>query len=906
MAILIREAATFRSVGVMSRVSLSRLSVILALLAAGRCVGAEPAEFLSNTVTLNIPAQRVETALLALSKQTHIQVIISPESSHMANSPGVIGSISVGAALDRLLQDTGLRYFKVGNSITVTRVSNFAEAYYVNEPARGTRVDTANRQGARLPVAALRANRADDDQPGTNGAESAPDGRGKRQDRIEEVIVTAQKRTENLQDVPVAVAVVGQDSIKALGAKTLNDIAATVPGLFLAQSGGFGDGAIIRGISSSGGDAATVGYYINDVPIHKRTYPGLAGTANPELYDLERVEVLRGPQGTLYGASAMGGMIRFITPQPSLHDTSGRMTTEVSATDGGAPSFNTGVALGTPIVDGVLGFRGSAYFREEGGYIDRIAPTTERDVNSARVAQAQLALLWQVSPGLSISPSFLYQAGHNDDISSFLETYRPKLEQNFIAQPGHDNFYVPSLKIAYDFGAATLESITTYYSRDQAQTFDYGTLFPSFGATVPSNYIAYAVRSNLQHVFSEELRLLSPSGGRFQWLLGAYYTRLHQEFHMPIIERPGAAFGGVELPGDVSYRNDTFETDNQIALFGEATYELVRNLKLTAGVRVGHSRFNIHQELDGPLAGGPQGSSGSERSSSVTPKAGLSYNFTPDVMVYTSATKGFRDGTSQTPVLAISDACQAELDQVNNTSLAPKPMYGPDSVWSYELGLKSQAFERRLRANVSLFRINWSNIQSSVNLPECGNGYTTNFGSARSQGVELDISAVPIPGLELAANATYTDAKFTSDVLFRDVTTGQESDFALKGDPIVGLHWTGSLSATYNFVMTANMNGYIRGNYQYVGSRPLQRKLGRVGYDPAFASLYGRDYPAYSYGSARFGIIRNNLDLSLFVNNIANAQPRLSLVNIALTSAETEIGSTLRPRVIGVTAELRF
>jgi iron complex outermembrane receptor protein len=726
---------------------------------------------------------------------------------------------------------------------------------------------------------------------------------------LEEIVVTAEKRKERLIDVAVAVTAIGHDDIQNLGAKTLFDLAPDIPGLAVVSSV-YSQTQIIRGITSTGGNAPLVGYYLDDAPIQQRGQDSFFGNSNIELYDLDHVEVLRGPQGTLYGGSAMGGIIRFVSPEPSLTKTEGRVTAELVATDGGQPGYSVGGAVGTPLLDETLGMRASAYVHRVGGYIDRVDSDTDQitahGVNDSTLAQTRVALEWKLNDAFTFTPSFFFQGQQRGDLDYYSSKYAPALDMDYIPQRGHDYNYLPSISAAYDLGSATLTSVTSYYARDFSQIFDYSALLPGFSgeAEPPAGYYAYNSREYTQRVLSEELRLVSHAGGRFDYLAGFYFRRHAQALVGPIFE--SQAFAPFGLPAGLIYNEQDAETEKEIAIFGEASYLIVNNLKLTLGARVSRSTFHSTTYQSGPLNGPPIYNVGSEGTTPVTPKASLSYNLSPDSMVYLSATKGFRDGSINGPIAPINAACVAELAEANATGLGPKSTYGPDYLWSYELGWKSELLDHRLNTAVSVFQINWKDIQSQVVLPECGGAYTLNFGAARSRGAEFELNALPINSVKFHANVSYTDAAYTSDIITTEAG-GAQNVFARSGDPIFGLHWSGATNLTYTLRLTSDVQSYWRVDYQYIGSRLIQPAVsGRYGYNEVEAEKYGTRYPAYSYYGVRAGIALHSWDISVFSRNLSNARPLTgvdpSWDPVNLVARET----TIPPRLVGITVERKF
>jgi iron complex outermembrane receptor protein len=446
----------------------------LSLLAAATMFGAVLCAYsaavhadLSTTVRFDIAAQRLPTAVLQYSQQSGVQVTSPAELLSGRRSAGVKGLLQAQSALAQLLAGTGLE-FDVVDRTTVSIHSGAPNAPH-DEIARTPSEERPIRV-AQNPAPAASADRQSVPLAATASATQSD------QTALQEITVTAQKRTESILTVPISITAVNQSTIDQRGVKDINDLSRLVPGISLTlpavaatpESTGVRVVAI-RGISATAG-SATTGVYVDDTPIQGRE----SGTLFPELFDLERVEVLRGPQGTLFGAGSEGGTIRFITPAPSLDRLSAYSRGEVAFTRGGDPSFEVGVAAGGPLVDNKVGIRASVWAREDGGYIDRYNFFTNDQIgnntNSISSYAGRFALLMQVTDGLSITPSLMYQRVARADSDVWWST--AGLFRSFynIPQPTTEQFYLPSLSLEYDFEAFSVKSITSYYNRVQDGT----------------------------------------------------------------------------------------------------------------------------------------------------------------------------------------------------------------------------------------------------------------------------------------------------------------------------------------------------------------------------------------------------------------------------------------------------
>jgi outer membrane receptor protein involved in Fe transport len=470
---------------------------------------------------------------------------------------------------------------------------------------------------------------------------TAADDTGVSSNALQEIVVTATRREEGISRVPISITAISQDAIDQKGIKDFSDIVRFTPGVAFDSSQT--NQISIRGISSSGG-SGTTGIYIDDTPIQVRSLGFNSDDALVKLFDLDRVEVLRGPQGTLFGAGSEGGTVRYITVQPSLTQTSVYAKAETSYTEGGAPSYESGLAVGIPVIDGVFGVRVSAWFRRDGGWIDRIDPTTlqvvDPNANSDNTVALRVAGLWQPNDAIRVMPSILYQNSHRNDVTIYWPEYSDAKSDSYVsanptARPEPDKFYLPSLNVQADLGPVRLISTSSYFSRDEISGYDgtlynlgyyqsqiplYGTpaglaafpLLDGSGVHLPpglTDYRAPASVTNTQRDYTQEFRLQSTDpAARLAWTAGVFYS-LDRQFSLEEIHDPmaDALFnylfgeniaeffeynpvlnpdGSSYLPMGDSYFNRLVSYDRQIAGFGEVNFKLTDTLKLTAGVRV--------------------------------------------------------------------------------------------------------------------------------------------------------------------------------------------------------------------------------------------------------------------------------------------------------------------------------
>jgi iron complex outermembrane recepter protein len=752
----------------------------------------------------------------------------------------------------------------------------------------------------------------------TSGPDSAHE--GNQSNALEEVLVTATRQAKPLSKVPISVAVLSQETMDQEHVLDIDDVARLVPGINLTPLGsndisGMGRTIAIRGISSTVG-AATTGIYIDDTPIQVRSLGYDTTNVYPEVFDLDRIEVLRGPQGTLFGAGAEGGAIRFITPQPSLTTFSSYDRAELSTTRGGDMSYEAGGAVGGPLIDNELGFRVSAWYRRDGGYIDRVDPisrqTLEPNANSTDNIVLRAALSWIIADQLKATLSVYNQSELAHGTPLFFESFSSPGQDRFrsgntIPQYIADRFTLPSLNLAYSADTFEVISTTSNFHRNIDRRLDYSAFI---GTQIDGNPFFYgpgayseAFINDTQRSLTQEVRVQSNTHSKLAWVFGAYYGDARQTTYElsydPYFNSTLQSLGVPGIPllyGTSLYQTNGTSVDDQKALFAQADYELVPGLKVIGGVRVSRTTFSATRNSEGPIAGpGGVQFGASESETPVTPKYGVSYQLNPANMAYVTVSKGFRVGGVNQPTLSY---CQPELESIG-LKTSPES-YKSDTVWSYEVGVKNRLFGGVLQLDTSIYDIEWRNTQRSIALANCGDQFITNLGSARSKGLDVALGVHPIEALTLTATAAYTDARLTQTVLGPTSSAGIATVYARQGDPIGVVPWSATASAEFAFALFSQ-RGYARSDFQHVSAAPMPDYT-VYGADPEVAGSQ-----SYSDISLRLGIRTASLDISAFVNNATNETQSLARFRYTVVpNDQLFLDSTLRPRTIGVTAVHRY
>jgi outer membrane receptor protein involved in Fe transport len=714
-------------------------------------------------------------------------------------------------------------------------------------------------------------------------------------------------------DVPLSVTSYSPEQMEEQGIRQIDDLSRLTPSLrFSRTSGVSGNNASdisIRGISSDVGSATTA-IYIDDTPIQIRSIGYFGGNTYPLVFDLDHIEVLRGPQGTLFGAGAEGGAVRFITPSPSFDKSSLYARSEFANIRNGGSTYEAGIAGGTPISDS-LAIRGGIWYRHDGGYIDRYDPTfttrLDEDINSADNYSGKIALGWKPTDELTVTPSFYYQKVDSDGRPQYWEANSDVDGQDFRTgiynkEPSTDKFTLPAVKIEYDLGGIDLISNTSYFKRDRTQVLDYATFlstlrsgspFGTYGNKDPTN--AFAQQTIEQKNFVQEVRLQSAAPDqRIDWSTGLFFSRTKQDMtNLSASGRiPGVISSGFpQYLGRYNLFDSIRATDKQYAGFASLDFKATSKLTTTVGVRVARNEFDFDETRDGPTNSGKRTfDTAGQSSTSYTPRLSAQYRLDSENMLYGTIAKGFRPGGAQAPV--DPNFCASDLATLG-LSASPRD-YDSDSLWSYELGSKNRMLGGALLVDANLYYVKWKNIQQSIRLPRCSFGFISNLGEASGKGVDVSIVTKPLEALQLGASLGYNETEYD-----KQISGGNGLVIKQEGDRIGGPKWTGSLFGLGEAPLSATMQGYVRVDYSFQ-SEGIPPNPNDFGYDPGLTTL-----PSTKSLSLRLGVKFSSVDVSLFANNLTSSTD-------ALSRSHDSIGSPLyyaesyAPRTIGVTGTIRY
>jgi iron complex outermembrane receptor protein len=755
----------------------------------------------------------------------------------------------------------------------------------------------------------------------------------------EEMVVTARKREETVEEVPISVAAPTESELRDRGAETLEDVAANVAG-FTVQNLGPGQSQIaIRGVSSGQivrdqpGVKEQVGVYLDESVISLSLF-----TPDIDLFDLNRVEVLRGPQGTLFGSGSESGTVRYITNQPKVgtSETIAELTGESigNGGTGGSLKFATNVPMGTTAATRIVG-----YYTRYGGYIDAVQPnlSVNKDVNDGYRAGVRIASLFKPNDKLSITPRFLYQKldmnGWNridafNILANPFTTTRPAVtlgtREQFtqLQEPTTDKFGLGDINVSYNLGGSTLSSVTSYSDRDILVLRDATALTASItGGTIGLPANVYTLNAPLfdatkAKAFTEEVRLAG-NAGKIQWLVGAFYAHNKRDYSQNLPVTGFTALSGIPTAGtklaktDELYKSDLHYKLRQDGIFGEGTLPVGDRLELTGGLRWYDYKEDRQQIFDG-IFSDPIDSVGSVKATGVAPRVMASYKLSDATRLNAQVSKGFRLGGINDPLLTPN--CQpADL-----ITYSGHPTWENETLWNYEIGSKSRIMNGRGSFNVAAFTSDVKNLQATVTAGTCSSRLIFNVPKARSTGAEVELDLAPNDNFDFAVTASHTNSKLRSTVVDQSgaVISGIRSGARMPSVP----EDQAAAAATFRWP-TKSWVGYATGVWTHVGDRftqvgdedlgsnaavSLTTFKGTIG-GPLTQTTFTFDpkLPAYDLINLRFGVLKGKWDTALFINNVTDERAFLALDRER--GFRARVGYlTNQPRTFGISTRVNF
>jgi len=826
---------------------------------------------------VDIPAGDLVAALEILEKQTAIEIVYQPADLRPFRTQGIKGNYEPKAAVRLLIKGTPLelRTDPSGAMVIAPVRANAALSTSVAESPLNQRTQQGNQPSAD----SSRVAQASSEQ-GTSAAVVHQQTSSEREAQsIEEVVVTAQKRAEKLMDVPISIGTISGDSLQLLQADSLTEMAGYVPGLSTLNSGSPGQNTIvIRGISTgvSSATGALVGTYIDDFPVGT-SIPGANGgeiTLDLMPYDVERVEVLRGPQGTLYGANAMGGMIVYSLRKPDLTESNVQVGGSLEGTDGsGRPNYGAYGSINMPLITDTLGVRASAYYQDNAGFIDNVG-TGVKDSNVSWVEGGRFAALWRPSDVLSVQATVLAQnidskdqSQVNIDTTTDQPVYGSRAQSTYFAQPFTQSTRLYALNINWDVRFATLTNVISWSDLNSSSVLDLTPLGLGALTPVPDALVRYSY-DDWSSKFTEELRFASPQNQRLQWLIGGFFTKESVTENDTI---PTYTPSYEPLPYNLLIATAT-GTYKERSVFGDATYQLTKRFDVTGGMRYAeYANTGCSPINEGILGAGSLPCAGGDYISIKTWLANARFHLNYNAMVYFRYATGYRPG-----VCVVESAC------VPDPQLQLPGSSNADTVSDYELGLKGVFLDQRLQLDLSAFHIGWDDIQAQA-VNSLGIAYPANGGTATSNGGEAAIAYQATNNLSIKATLDYTKAYLTEDA---PALSGKQGN-QLPGSPL----WSGSVRAEYRRSFGDHNDFFAGGGYQYR--------------DFVLNNFEGTGVP-YPMGPANLvsgyaGVKSGHWTVKLYAKNLFNNE---SYTGVSYSSLPSSAAFVLtQPRTIGLRVE---
>lgn len=860
-----------------------RLSFAVALgcLCTLSLAAADPAKASIRKDT-DIPAESLGAALQTLATTYDFQVLYRTEIVKDLKTKGVSGSLSSKEALGQVLNGTGLSY-KYLDEKTVTVFSVPDAAGTANAPLSPVASHSAGdgtQEGKKSASGSFRLAQVDQGKSSgdvsvvKDGDSNSPQG----STGLTEIVVSAEKRSERLQDVPIPVTALSAQTLLNNNQVRIQDYYTSVPGLSFTPNVQSQQSLSIRGVTTGGNTNPTVGVTVDDVPYGASTAQA-GGLVVPDIDpgDLARVEVLRGPQGTLYGASSMGGLLKFVTVDPSTDAVTGRVQAGTSSVYNGAElGYSFRGSINVPLSD-TFAIRASAFTREDPGYIDD--PVLGIDgVNEARVSGGRLSALWKESELLSVKFSALYQVTTthgNDDVD--IEPGLKDLQQDYLPGTGGYRREVQaySATVTSKIGIVDLTAISGFNGNSFSDSDDFSSEFGGLGNAVYGVPGSPLLTNNRTSKFTQEIRLSAPLGQHLDWLFGVFYTHEKSNYQQNIeAENPDYVIiaDALSLSIPITYA--------EYAAFTDVTIHVTDRFDIQVGARESEIRQSSAQVESGPyapiLTGKPSpaiypavDSSNSAFTYLLTPRFRLS----PDLMLYARLASGYRAGG---PNLSPGGVTPAE--------------YNPDKTQDYEIGIKGDFFERTLTVDGSVYYIDWRNIQLQAVNPLTDLTYGFNGNTAKSQGVELSVQSNPLTGLTIGGWVSSDEAVLTEDL------PATAPGYGLSGTRLPNTpRFSSNVSAQQSFPLWNDVSGFVGGSVSYIGLRE-----GILGTKTAPAR---QDFPGYARTDLSAGAKYQSWTANLYANNVTD---RRGVLQGGIGAFPTFGFTYIQPRTVGLNVTREF
>jgi len=819
-----------------------------------------------------IESQPLVNALLAYSKLTNVVVSVRSELLAGKMSPPMNTEMSAKEALPYLLQDTEL--------------------------------DVVERDDGSITIRALKGDGFQKISYSTNADYEASLGAYEGDERaddvdafeLDEIIVTAGRRVQNLQDVPSSISVVNPDDLKKSGLLSLNDLIAYTPGFDFKSEGQRGTGAITaRGITQLG-TTSVVAVYVDDVPMTGSTpfssgedlfFDGLFG-------NLERVEFLRGPQGTLWGATSIGGAVRYITKKPELSETHGNVSATLSSIKGGGLNQLYSGYISTPIVEDKLGISLSGFYGRDGGFSDLVDFTNgnviEEDVDGSESYGFSADILFAPTDDLEIRVKAFYQdqihegsnnvAFSDEEFEEGVSSFASPTFGNYTNDNALFNFdteyTLVSASIDYAFESTKLSAVASYnksspYALGDARR-DFAPIFegPGEGQLPPGTITSIPfVTDGTIEKHTQELRLTSETGGKLEWIIGLFHVEEKNQENSSIVINPL----------DIDLLRSTSSADySEYAAFGNLTYYITPDFDLTAGIRYSRSKLTVNAAFSGLLAGPPAEEAPISKENVATYLFTARYRANDNLSLYARVASGYRPAATNIPTRDFQG------------NLIGSPLVDADNVWSYEIGAKGSNSSNTLSYDLSAYYITWDNLQAEFQFGAIS-VLANAAGGATSKGFEGSLTYSPLKNMTLASTLAYVDSSLRENEFGLNALAGAK----LPGQP----KWSATTALNYLFDVSSDVSGTVGLSARYRGNAPGEFAGG--GFDDTIVSI---TTPSYVLADFNLGFEFERYTLSFFVTNLFD---NLAYDNIEGTVEEDDgeviyqgNGIPVRPRTIGV------
>lgn len=754
-----------------------------------------------------------------------------------------------------------------------------------------------------------------------------------------EIVVTATKREESLQKVPFSINAQTAKDIQRSGAVTLEDLSRNVAGLNVQNLGPGQSQVSVRGVSAGQvvrdqpGVKEQVGVYLDESVISLSLF-----TPDLDLFDLNRVETLRGPQGTLFGSGSVGGTVRYITNQPKLGRTEGSVEAGLNQIDGGSMGGELKGAVNVPLGEKAA-VRAVGYWTHYAGFIDAIGPAAGKNVNDGDRYGGRLSILLEPTEGVRITPRVVYQKviSNGFNRSEIWNLYaNPQTTTVPAVTFGKDQQYlklrekfsdetvIADLKLEGDLSdSVALTTVTSYSHRDILVSRDASALTGSVSVDLGFPAAGVQLASNLRdttklETFSQEVRLASTGNGPFQWVIGGFYSNINRVYdqRLPtpgydavtdaVLGKGTSAAVANGFPADSPYNAHLPYSIKQYALFGEATWHLTDRFKATAGARY----YDFKEERtfkSGGLFSNDDNQSDKTKSDGVSPRFILSYEMSDGITLNAEAAKGFRLG-------GVNDPLNAGLCSATDKALfGGFQSYKDESLWDYEVGLKAKG--HGFTFNAAGFYNKISNLQVTLDAGSCSSRIVFNVPKAHSAGAEFELGLNPADGLNFSLSGSVMESQFDTTLPGAlTAATGIRDGNRLPSVPKFQITASGS----YEFPLSDSSKGFITGSVQHVGNRYTQpadqennprtftHGLPFLGAPASAATTLNLNLPSYELVNLSAGIeMDGGLTFTAYVNNLTNAH--------ALLSFDRERGGRARlgyqvsqPRTFGMNVRKTF